>query len=143
MAEQYLELQKIVTEAYQTPDGPIQVELFDQAVRIADSLNELELQFSLRLALISAAFKGGAGDKLLSSLAWCLAILDKNPERFDTEQVIWKCKHALSYITGFDNISRQQILELTSEIEDRFRKSGSTMRGFYTFACSNELAMGY
>ncbi len=143
MSELFEQIQELIDQARELPPGPSQIDLLVESVRLADLMKEQELQYHLRMILISAAFEGGGGEVLLSSVAWCLAEFDKSPDQFDPHGLLWRCKHALSYITGFFSVPRKQIQNLALDVYDRCRKSSYSLRGPYTFGMSNELSMGH
>lgn len=140
---EYDAIVELLSQADGMPDTPMKVAVIEEAVRRADALGDLEWQFDLRLYLISAAFSCGVADKLMAALTWCLAMFDRQPERFDAEMVLWQCKHGLSYVASFPTVSREAIHQLTEDVIDRYRRFGASLRPVYLFAASNELDMGY
>ena len=81
------EIVELMFAADEVEAGPLRVELFERAVRIADTHNDLDLAFQMRMDLIEAATFGGMPEVSLVAFAWCLAKSDENPDRFDEQDV--------------------------------------------------------
>ena len=64
---------------------------------------------------------------MLVAFSWCLAQYDRNPERFDRREILWKYKWVISTGCNFPEISRRRIEELLADMERRHREAGSTL----------------
>lgn len=129
-------------EAEAQPEGPLKVSLLEEAVRRADTVRDLGLQFDLRLALTEAAFMAGEAAKMINTLAWCLGTYDREPGPFDNETLLWCCKFAMSYVSSFPNISLEQIEQLLADVEHRYRADGYSPRPVYVWRCFNAFWTG-
>lgn len=113
--------------------GPTRTSLCEEAVRLADTRNDLEAGFRARLKLTEAACFGGQPDLELVSFSWVLAQLDNHPDRFGwhTWDVLWQYKWVVSEAPSFPHIGRDRILELVDDMGRRFRAWGSTMHAVH------------
>jgi hypothetical protein len=118
-------------EALLLPYGPTKVALLEEAVRIADTHNDVDLAFELRQDLMSAATFSGRADIMLVAYAWCLAEYDRNPDLYDSYDILWKFKWVVGNAVGFPEISRPRLEELLADMERRFRAAGSSMHAVY------------
>lgn len=136
------DIEVLIERADELPDGPTPVALVEEAVRIADVVGDVHWQFYARLCLVHHAFGSGDADKLLVALTWCLSAYDRNRDLPGIDRMLWQCKHALSYITAFPDISRAQIVQIRADIVQRYQQYGASLRPIWQFSCSNALAMG-
>ena len=136
------EIASIITRSESLPEGPLQVQLLEEGVRLADEMCDMELQILTRQWLISACFAGGEPDKLLVAFSWCVAKCDEHESLFDMELLLWHCKHVLGYPTMLPQISREQIEQITTDVLERYRRHGASPRGPYTLIMSSRFSMG-
>ena len=121
---QIVELQ---ANASDLPHGQAQVALLEEAVQLADSVNDVDLAYRVRDDLMTAATFSSRPDILLIAFSWCLAQYDRNPQRFDREELLWKYKWVIEYSCQFPEISRQRLEDLLADMERRYREAGSTL----------------
>lgn len=131
MSDSRARVYELKDEAYRLPYGPTKVALLEEAVRIADSLNDAELAFEARQDLMDAAVFSGRTDVMLVAYAWCLAEYDRNPEQYDSYQILWRFKWVVGNAVQFPEISRPRLEELLAEMERRFKEAGSTMHAVH------------
>ncbi len=118
-------------EAWMLPRGATKVSLLEEAVRLADLLNDVPLAYSLRDELMDAATFSGRDDLLLVSFSWCLAQFDREPGRFGEHNILWKYKWVVGNAPDFPEISRRQIEELLDDMQRRFEKGGHSLHAVY------------
>lgn len=112
-------------------DSPTKVELLEQAVRLADSLQDPDLSFDSRKELICAATSCGMSEKAMPAFSWCLSQVDKAPEDFDDDEMLWEYKWILSAVHQFPGVSLKQILALEEDFAKRLRKGDYSLRPYY------------
>lgn len=112
-------------------DCPTKVSLLEQAVRIADSLNDKDLSYDTRSELIRSATFSGMPDKALPAFTWCLAQIDKNPDDYDDDDMLWEYKWILPALRQFPAITLKQIVDLEDDLQKRLTKAGYSLRPFY------------
>jgi hypothetical protein len=109
------------------PYGPARVALLEEAVQLADSLSDVSLAFDARHELMGAAVFSGRPDLMLVAFSWCLAQFDREPDRFDRFDLLWKYKWVITGAFEFPEISRPRLEELLADMERRYREAGSTL----------------
>lgn len=112
-------------------DSPTKVELLERAVRLADSLLSPELSYESRKELICAATSCGMSEKAMPAFSWCLAQVDKNPEDFDDDEMLWEYKWILATVHQFPGVSLKQIVALEEDFLHRLKKGGYSLRPYY------------
>ncbi len=125
------QIDEIIDKASDLEEGPGQVALAEEAVRLADTHQDDEAGFHARKFLTRAATFGGRPDVALVSFSWCLAKSDEDPVQFPGDELLWQHKWVVGNITPFPHISRQQIEELLEDMERRFAKNGSTLHAVH------------
>lgn len=113
------------------PHGPAQVALLEEAVRLADLTQDIELGYEVRNDLMRSACFSGRPDAVLVAFAWCLAQYDRDPEHFDSYDLLWKYKWVISDALAFPEISRRRLEELLADMERRYLEAGSTMHAVW------------
>src|ERR1043165_2002174 len=102
-------IDRLLEKSNELKNGPERIDVLEEAVRIADEQGELDAGFRARLELIEAATFGGRPDILLTAFAWCLAEHDRDPDRFDRKDLLWKYMWVVGNIVEFPHITRAQI----------------------------------
>ena len=119
------QIQELYAGAQGLPRGPAKVAVLEEAVRIADTHNDDDIGFDLRMELIDAATFGGCPEVSLVAFAWCLARADKEPERFDGGRLLWMYKWVLDVVADYPQFGRAQIMEMMTDMERRYTAAGS------------------
>ncbi|MFN9717848.1 MAG: hypothetical protein ACK58L_04085 [Planctomycetota bacterium] len=123
--------EELIEKARGLEANPTKLSLLEQAVRIADSLGDRELGFEARNDLIRTATFCGMAEKSLPAFSWCLAQIDANPEKFETDEMLWEYKWILSAVRKFPMVTLKQIVELENDFERRLTNAGYSLRPFY------------
>ena len=106
--------------------GKAQYALCDEAVRLADAHQDVEAGFHARQEYVKATMFSGQPDKMLVAFTWCLAQVDRDPERFDLYRLLWQYKWVVNALPDFPTITRRQIEEMFADMERRFLAFGAT-----------------
>ena len=140
------DIDRLMREAAKLPHGPSRIAMVEEAVRIADSRNDLPKAFKCRLELVSAASSGGQPDVKLIAFSWCLSQFDRDKKLFGgraTEiDLLWKYKWIAGALPAFHQISREQIEATLEDLRRRYKADGSTMHAVYDEECSIAISMG-
>ncbi len=140
------DIDRLMAEAEKLPHGPARIAMVEEAVRIADSRNDLPEAFKCRLELVSAASSGGQPDVKLVAFSWCLSQFDRDNKLFGgraTEiDLLWKYKWIAGALPAFHQILREQIAATVEDLRRRYRADGSTMHAVYDEECSIAISMG-
>jgi hypothetical protein len=143
MSDYLAAIRQLREHARMTGPGPTRIGLLEEAVRLADSHGNLDEGYRLRNLLMEAASFGGRPDILLVTFSWCLAQHDQSPGRFGNEfNLLWQYKWVVSNLDDFPEISRPQIEAALDDMEQRFRRAGSTMHGVYQKRRSVMMSLG-
>lgn len=121
----------LLDEAMWMPTGSAQVAVLEEAVRLADSANDIDLGYEVRLQLTDAANFANRSDLLLVHFAWCLAQMDRNPGRFNEFGLLWRYKWVCSSVLDFPDVPLTRIEELTADMEARFERAGFGRRAVW------------
>jgi hypothetical protein len=130
-----------MSEAKALPSGPVQVELFAEAIRIADSHALDERSFELREDALWPAYDGGRPDLLMVYYAWCLAYADRRPEQY-LRRVLWAYRWVASSMVAFPTMTRQQIDDAADDMARRYRAAGYSLRPVYVMRRLTAKEMG-
>lgn len=122
------EVETLFEKARELPYGQTQVALLEEAVQLADSLNDIDLAYAARDKLMHSACFSGKPDLMLIAFSWCLAQFDRDPTRFNSHNILWKYKWVVINSRKFPQISRTRLEELLADMERRYREAGSTMQ---------------
>lgn len=139
----YEELQRLEKEASQMENSLTKVVVLEQAIKLADSMGDLEKGVSIRLDLVRAAMQSGVDDRALVAFSWCLAQSDRDPDRFPENRFLWQYKWILGGIYGYPGISREKIHSMESDYEARLLRNGYGLKPLYKEQMNNAYNMGY
>jgi hypothetical protein len=122
--------------------GEAKVMALEEAVRLADTHGDLDLAFRLRDDLIDAATFGGFPDKALVAFAWCRGQVKRDPERFESDLLLWKQKWVVGRLDDFPHITRKQILEALDDIEQAYARVDAGRRAILKLRYQTARDMG-
>ncbi len=131
MDDDRAQIQRLRAEADALPHGPTQVALLEEAVRLADELQDVDLAYEMRDHLMRSAAFSGRPDDLLVAFSWCLAQYDCAPHRFNSYNLLWKYKWVIGGATHFPEIDRPRLEALLADMERRYREAGSTLHAVH------------
>jgi hypothetical protein len=135
-------LEELLDQAHALADGPAKLAVLEEAVRIADARQLLDLGFRLRKDLIRTATFTGAKEKALVAFSWRLAQCDRHPDQFPEEDLLWEYKWVVDSVTDYPQISRQQIGDMLADMDRRYERNGRGRRAVYKLRCQTAKAMG-
>lgn len=124
------------------PDGLEQMQLVEQAVRLAEKAQDLDLEFQLQLSLAQASFNCGQLEKTIVAIAWCFGMQDRHPDRFCNESLLNMCTYAMNSLSSLPTTPRERIAQLLDNVEQRYLEAGLSLRSIYRARCFNALWMG-
>ncbi|MBD1923490.1 hypothetical protein H6F77_20800 [Microcoleus sp. FACHB-831] len=132
----------LVEQADALDYGTTKVSLLEEAVKIADIHNDLDLGFWTRDKLLDAATFSGYPEKELVTFSWCLAQSDRHPEKFSSERLLWQYKWVGEKLPKFPQISKQQIDDTFEDMARRYQRASLSMRSVYKLQCLAAMVMG-
>lgn len=124
------QIDQLLSEAGTLPPGAAKLALVERAVQLADSHCDMSQGFRTRVELCGEALDAGRPDLLTTAFSWCLGQSDREPEKFPDLELLWMYRWVNDEISGFSSVSLEQINALMADMEWRYRKIGSTMRGY-------------
>ena len=140
------DVDRLMRESKGLPHGPARIALVEEAIRLADSRNDLPQAFDCRLELVSAASSGGQPDVQLVAFSWCLSQFDRDSTLFggrETEvDLLWKYKWVAGALPSFHQISRAQIMATLDDLRRRYLADGSTMHAVHDEEQSIAISLG-
>ena len=115
------------------PYGKARSALLEDVVRRADAVDEKELAFYSRLALVTAYVMGGEPRKSLVPFARCVADWDAEPEQYRDHSHLfhWCFKYAPSTLTKFPEVPLDRAYAVLDDMERRWQLSGHSMHAVH------------
>ncbi|HYO90375.1 MAG TPA: hypothetical protein VEQ40_02020 [Pyrinomonadaceae bacterium] len=135
-------VKELIDQAYYLDEGDERIATLEEAVRLADTTSDVNLQYDARDSFIEAAYFGGVPEKALVAYVWCLAQYDRAPEQFWEWKILWRYKWMINVICDFPQISREQIYEMLDDMERRFQQTGRGLRAVYKYRYRAERFFG-
>jgi hypothetical protein len=122
-----------IGQSFKLEDGDEKIALLEEAVRIADTGTDIELQYFARKEFLNAAYWGGAPEKAMVAYAWCLGQFDMQPGMFSERDLLWTYKWMVNSIFHFPQISKEQIYAMLDDMTRRYREAGYGLRVVYQY----------
>jgi tetratricopeptide (TPR) repeat protein len=113
--------------------GPQERALIDDALHLAQTNGNDELEYKVRMRLTASAARTGDNDTLLSSFAWCLAKHDGDPERFPTSvgeglvDLMWQFTWVAEAFDASTTFSLADCEALLNQMEEHYRGEGFSL----------------
>ncbi|MFK7818475.1 MAG: hypothetical protein AB8G99_07140 [Planctomycetaceae bacterium] len=127
----YERVDELMEEGWQMEHSPAQVAVYEEAVRIADTLNDTSLAVDCRMELVTAATFSGADEKAMVAFAWVLARFDEDPDCVDVYDLMWKYKWIINSVTSFPTVSLSRIRSMEDDMERRYLAAGYNLRAVH------------
>ncbi|TCS93663.1 hypothetical protein [Hazenella coriacea] len=121
----------LLVQAEGLPDGETKIQLLEEAIQIADRIQNNDAGFYARLELTTAAIYSGRAEKAFLSFAWCLAQYDKDPSYCDEYNLMWQYKWIANQVDQFPQLSLDKIEQTLEDLKQRFTYSGFNLRPYY------------
>ncbi|HEY1191173.1 MAG TPA: hypothetical protein VGE74_26295 [Gemmata sp.] len=121
------QIEDLVSSARALDRGPTKIAILEEAVRIADSHHDTDRGFALRLELIDVANFGGRQDVGVVAFAWCLAAVDREPERFDGKRILWMYKWMITASAKYPQFPRSRLGAMLADMGRRYAEAGAGM----------------
>ena len=120
------QVERLLAEAEGLSHGSARVELCEEAVRIADSHEDVPLAYRAREALVEAACYGGRPDLMIVAFSWCLSTYDRDKDAsIPAYQLLWRMKWVVVALPKFPEIELSTIHNMLDDMERRFAIFGS------------------
>lgn len=128
-------IKDLFEEIDQTPFGPAERALVDEAIALAVEAGDEKLEYRARMRLTGSANQSGDTDAMLASFAWCLAKHDSDPERFPLDignggaDLLWQYKWMAGTLGASPIFSREQIDAVLHDMHEHYSRAGMSQSG--------------
>ncbi|PQO38830.1 hypothetical protein C5Y96_02880 [Blastopirellula marina] len=141
ISDQIYDLQ---VEAYNLPNGETQLHLYEAALRLAERSRDLDLIFPARLYVACGAGNSGYEEKTMAELAWCLAVFEKDRERFlDHKKFLLSIlKTFLCGVSQYPHVTRDKFDQLLGQLDSHLRHFGYSQRTIHYVRMSFARSIG-
>lgn len=119
------QVEQLLDDSWGVPEGPAQIALTREAVRLADATGDEELAFRARRRHLTACEFGGDPEEALVAFAWCLGAHDRQPEQFP--ELLWEYKWIAVSLPDQATVPRHRIDAVLDDMEHRFRRAGASL----------------
>ena len=136
---------ELMDEASSMPESREKVEVLEQAIQIADEMQDVRAGMMSRSELIQAASFSGVDDKATVAFAWCSSHLDHaefEGREYVRHDVLWKAKWVIEKVYGFPNVPWEKCEALVEDIENRYKQYGHSLRPIHSERMSAEVMRG-
>jgi hypothetical protein len=127
-----LQIQKLLLQRDKLSSPNDRITLLKQAINLADTHNDIEWGFDLRLDLIMDEKETSRCNESLPAFTWILDAYDKNHELFNEENFLWEYKWMLGSVRRNSLISLEQIESIAEDYKTRLLRNGYSLRPYYT-----------
>lgn len=128
-----LEIQKLLFEAEDnkslTPKD--KVRLYKQAAGIADTHEDVEWGYDIRLQLIRECYYIADSTDLVNEFSWLLNAYEAHPDWFDENDFLWQYKWVLGEMYNNPRVSMEQIEGIMDDFKTRLERNGYSLRPYY------------
>jgi hypothetical protein len=129
-------------EANKLEETPAKVALLEEAIRIADSLGDVDEGLKLRNSLIFAAYKAGQEEKAFVAFAWSSAHRQKELDFMDEYLLLFQFKLLLGLAPDFHSVSLVSIRKMQEDFKNRLTTGAYPLRAYYRAMTTNAGDMG-
>ena len=142
------QLDRLLERINQTPYGPEERALIDEAITIADEADDVERGYAARAMLIRSASQLGDTEAMLGAFAWCLGMHDRDPVRFPVSgssgdiDLLWVYKWMIPGLASSPIFSREQIAAALLDMQQRYAAFGAGRSGPLTAEYSASHRLG-
>lgn len=145
MSEYQDQFYELLEQTYGTA-SIAKLHLCEQAVRLADAHQDIELGVEGRLQMIELGVFSGCTDRVLPAMGWVLAKTDDDPELYDAAHphvLMWSYKWIASNLTDFPTIPLEKIDEVLQDLSRRYDDFGYDERAVCSARVRSYLGLGF
>lgn len=113
------------------PYGRARLDVLQEAVQIADTLQDIAAGFWTRRRLIDDAAFCLRYDLYAVAFTWCLAAARKDPHRFSVADLLGHYQYVIGKMPNFPEVRREQYEALFADAVREFRAHGFSLRTIY------------
>ncbi|MDR2870228.1 MAG: hypothetical protein LBV04_07250 [Deferribacteraceae bacterium] len=124
------------------PDGATRIAFIEEAIHLADQLNERYHSFNLRMKLMHDATFNGQGVKAVPAFAWCVAEAEKGDSHFSMDDILWEYKWIISTLWSNSEISLTKLEELEEDFKAKVQENGYNLNSYYYMRINHGIHIG-
>lgn len=120
------DVQAILDEANFLPECAAKNALLERAASYAETLGDLDTAWSARCQILSSSssHESPKFETLFVCLAWCLAVSDREPQRFRADSVLWQYKWVATAAPEYASVPRSVLGRIVDDMDERFQRAG-------------------
>jgi hypothetical protein len=119
-------VQALMGEARTLPDCAARDALWERVAAAAESLEDLDTAWVARCNILESSTSHAAPrfENLFLCLAWCLAVSDREPDRFSAQRILWQYKWVATAAPEYAKVPRSVLDRIISDMDERFVRAG-------------------
>jgi hypothetical protein len=121
-------IEELLRASMQLADYDSRIELYQEAIRLADLHADIEVGYRLRRELIDLASHGLKYDVYGVTFAWCFAQAQREPSRFRPQDLLYHYQHVIGKLVNFPQFRRQDYEGLFQDVVKHLRANGYSPR---------------
>lgn len=129
--EYSLQIQKLLIKVDAESSLTGKANLIKQAITIADSHNDIEWGYDLRISLMDTCDGVMKNTEALPAFVWLLDACDRNPDLFDEKELLWKYKWMIDSAARSSKTSMEQLNAIIDDYKNRLLRNGYSLRSYY------------
>lgn len=137
-----LDIQRLLLQANNFKKYEDKIALLEQAILLADSNNDIDWGFDIRLQLIAAEQCISRTKKSIIAFSWILDIYESYPEISSPFEIIQEYKWLANVIVGNLDITRVQIENIFDDFRIRCINAGFSLREYHNILSNYNLFIG-
>lgn len=107
------------------------VRLLEEAIKIADTANDVEAGYDARKLLMDATYAAGFPKKQLLAFAWMIKQYEAETIHIDEYSLMWRYKWVINNAIDFPEISKQQIEHLFEDMKQKYLNLGYSLKPYF------------
>jgi len=131
-----------IDDLYDMENGVEKEKLLNRIIKDAVAQKDLDREYQARTELMRNIAFTEQPEKVIALFPWLLAMNDKHPGRFSLWQVLWYYKWAVIRMAKFPQISKQRIMDVMSDMKQRYEAGGFGTKTIVYFMRSIYLDLG-
>lgn len=121
------QVQRLLVESERLPLSSAKLELLQEAVRLADAHQRIDLGIQARKPLMYVARCLLRGDILAVAFTWCLAQYDRDPRQFGGRDLFWEYEMVIGQLANLPDVSRAKLEEMLDDLGRRLQATGQSL----------------
>jgi hypothetical protein len=116
----------MLDEARLLPECGARDALLEQVASRAEALGDLDTAWSARCEILgsSTSHEAPRFETLFLCIAWCLAMSDRDPDRFCASSVLWQYKWVATEAPEYASVPRSVLERVIDDLDTRFIRAG-------------------